>query len=85
MIDNKTTKGAPVAAPPKPKSREFGIEPGSLRGRGAMYGSQKPVDHDAEILKTVDAMDGKEMRRWMRIPGNTEALDKAIKAKGRTK
>jgi hypothetical protein len=64
------------------KKRSFGdLQPGTLRGRGSEFSQPRP-DPDQEILAEVRAMSGKEMIRFLRIPGNREKYNSALANRG---
>jgi hypothetical protein len=69
---------APAPAVPRPFSG--GLEPGTLRGgRGELVAKEDPY---AKLIQDVNAMDGKQMRKWLHIPGNQEKLQEALRKKG---
>ena len=71
----------PVVVPTK--KRSFGdLQPGTLRGRGSEFSQPRP-DPDEEILAEVRAMSGKEMIRFLRIPGNREKYNSALASRGK--
>jgi len=84
-MTTNNTKPA-VTAPPvvvPTKKRSFGdLPPGTLRGRGSEFSQPRP-DPDEEILAEVRAMSGKEMIRFLRIPGNREKYNSALASRGK--
>jgi hypothetical protein len=85
MTNTNNTKGAvtnpPVVIPAK--KRSFGdLQPGTLRGRGNEFSHPRPDPHE-EILAEVRAMSGKEMIRFLRIPGKREKYNDALASRGK--
>lgn len=73
----------PPATPPKPKRHVSGIEPGSLGGGSySVHTRQEPESDDDGVLKIIKGMTGNELRRWLKVGGNKEALDRALANRG---
>ena len=80
-INNPAVTIPPAVVPTK--KRSFGdLQPGTLRGRGSEFSQPRP-DPDEEILAEVRAMSGKEMIRFLRIPGNREKYNRALASRGK--
>jgi len=86
MDEKKQNNGEPVASNPPAlpvfKKKSYGIEPGSLHGGRALTNEFVTSDPDQELIDKVKSMSAPEMRKWLRVKGNEEGLNRAYMNKG---
>lgn len=83
-MDKKQNNGGPAILPATPvlKRKSYGIEPGSLHGGRGLNKEFVTPDPDQELIDKVKPMSAIEMKKWLRIEGNEEALNRAYANKG---
>jgi hypothetical protein len=77
MTNPNSTK--PIVIPAKRPSFNGGLQPGSLRGNRIELGPS--IDPDEEIRATTQAMNGPQLRLWLKAGNNRELYDAYLERK----